>query len=42
MRHAPARLRAHDTPEELLDRVRLLGLTGVDRWEDPHWPGHPY
>ncbi|MFE0043725.1 hypothetical protein [Streptomyces albireticuli] len=42
VRHAPARLRAHDTPEELLDRIRLLGLTGLDRWEDPHWPGHPY
>lgn len=39
VRHAPARLRAHGVPEDLLHRVRLLGLTGPDRWEDPHWPG---
>ncbi|MFV8133017.1 hypothetical protein [Streptomyces syringium] len=42
VRHAPARLRTHGAPEELLHRIRLLGLTGPDRWEDPHWPGHRY
>lgn len=42
VRHAPARLRAHGADEELLHRVRLLGLTGPDRWEDPHWPAHVY
>jgi hypothetical protein len=42
VRHAPARLRALGVSEELLHRVRLLGLTGLDRWEDPHWPGHRY
>ncbi|MEU3608542.1 hypothetical protein AB0E83_24330 [Streptomyces sp. NPDC035033] len=41
-RHAPARLRTHGAPEELLHRVRLVGLTGPARWEDPHWPGHRY
>ncbi|MFD8378238.1 hypothetical protein ACFV2X_06640 [Streptomyces sp. NPDC059679] len=40
--HAPARLRAHDASEELLHQIRLLGLTGLDRWEDPHWPGYRY
>ncbi|WP_246212258.1 hypothetical protein [Streptomyces abyssomicinicus] len=40
VRHAPARLRAQDAPEELLHRIRLIGLTGPARWEDPHWPGH--
>ncbi|MFB7944788.1 hypothetical protein ACFC6L_07670 [Kitasatospora phosalacinea] len=29
-------------PDELLHRVRLLGLSGPDRWYDPHWPGHLY
>ncbi|MFI1716339.1 hypothetical protein [Streptomyces litmocidini] len=38
VRHVPARLRARDGHEELLHRVRLLGLTGPARWEDPHWP----
>ncbi|MFC8509865.1 hypothetical protein ACFU3J_20230 [Streptomyces sp. NPDC057411] len=38
VRHAPARLRAGGAPEELLHRIRLLGLTGPARWEDPHWP----
>jgi hypothetical protein len=42
VRNAPARLRAHGVSEELLHRIRLLGLTGPDRWEDPHWPGHSY
>ncbi|MGW2563075.1 hypothetical protein ACWCXB_28300 [Streptomyces sp. NPDC001514] len=42
VRHAPARLRAQDVPEELLHRIRLIGLTGPARWEDPHWPNHRY
>ncbi|MFF2775440.1 hypothetical protein ACFVU3_11070 [Streptomyces sp. NPDC058052] len=42
VRHAPARLRAHGAPEELLHRIRLLGVTCPDRWEDPHWPGYRY
>lgn len=42
VRHAPARLRAHGASEDLLHRIRLLGVTGPDRWEDPHWPGHRY
>ncbi|MER5357513.1 hypothetical protein [Streptomyces sp. NPDC002785] len=40
--HAQTRLTAHDASDELLHRLRLLGLTGPDRWEDPHWPGHGY
>ncbi|MFC8230820.1 hypothetical protein [Streptomyces sp. NPDC057287] len=42
VRHAPARLRAQDAPEELLHRIRLIGLTGSARWEDPHWPDRVY
>ncbi|WP_371572172.1 hypothetical protein [Streptomyces sp. NBC_01314] len=42
VRHAPARLRAQNVPEELLHRIRLIGLRGPARWEDPHWPGHRY
>ena len=42
VRHAPARLRAHGVPEELLHRIRLLGLSGPARWEDPHWPDRSY
>lgn len=42
VRHASARLRARDVPEELLHRIRLIGLTGPARWEDPHWPNHRY
>ncbi|MEU4407720.1 hypothetical protein AB0F88_24645 [Streptosporangium sp. NPDC023963] len=42
IRHAPVRLRARNAPAELLHRVRLLGLTGPARWEDPHWPNHTY
>ncbi|CAM5667891.1 hypothetical protein BOQ63_000185 (plasmid) [Streptomyces viridifaciens] len=41
-RHAPARLRAHNAPEDLLHRLRLIGLTGPARWEDPHWPDYIY
>ena len=41
-RHAPARLKAHGASEQLLHRVRLFGLTGANRWDDPHWPGHTY
>ena len=41
VRHAPARLRTQDAAtEELLHGIRLLGLTGPARWEDPHWPNH--
>ncbi|MGS2644345.1 hypothetical protein [Streptosporangium sp. G12] len=40
--HAPVRLRAQNAPAELLHRVRLLGLTGPARWEDPHWPNRTY
>jgi hypothetical protein len=41
VRRAPARLRAQGAAtEELLHGVRLLGLTGPARWEDPHWPRH--
>ncbi|WP_237773187.1 hypothetical protein [Streptomyces luteocolor] len=42
VRRAPDRLRAHGAPDELLHRVRLLGLEGEPRWTDPHWPGHRY
>ncbi|MGW7449180.1 hypothetical protein [Kitasatospora sp. NPDC054795] len=41
-RHAPARLRAHNAPEDLLHRLRLIGLTGPARWDDPHWPHYSY
>ncbi|WP_236583646.1 hypothetical protein [Streptomyces sp. MBT53] len=34
VRTAPARLRTHGASEELLHRIRLLGLTGDDRWEE--------
>ncbi|MFF7780126.1 hypothetical protein ACFZCG_37600 [Streptomyces tanashiensis] len=40
--HASARLRAHGAPEDLLHRIRLLGVTGPDRWDDPHWPPYRY
>ncbi|MET9520309.1 hypothetical protein [Streptomyces sp. NPDC002994] len=42
VRHAPDRLRAQNVPEELLHRIRLIGLPGPDRWEDPHWPNYRY
>jgi hypothetical protein len=40
--HAGPRLVAHGASDELLHRIRLLGLTGDARWEDPHWPGYRY
>ncbi|MET8329762.1 hypothetical protein [Streptomyces sp. NPDC005181] len=40
--HAPARLRGLGVSEDLLHRVRLLGVTGLDRWDDPHRSGHRY
>ncbi|WP_055524197.1 hypothetical protein [Streptomyces graminilatus] len=42
VRNAPARLGAHGVPDELLHRIRLFGLKGADRWEDPDWPGYRY
>ncbi|MFJ9846466.1 hypothetical protein ACIRYZ_39730 [Kitasatospora sp. NPDC101155] len=41
-RHASARLRAHNAPDDLLQRLRLISLTGPARWHDPHWPGYTY
>lgn len=38
LRHAADRLRSHGASDELLHCIRLLGLTGDDRWDDPHWP----
>lgn len=38
IRHAPERLRAHGADGKLRHRVRLLALTGPERWDDPHWP----
>ncbi|WTT05885.1 hypothetical protein OG361_10495 [Streptomyces sp. NBC_00090] len=40
--HARPRLRDQDAPEELLHRIRLIGLSGPARWEDPHWPDYRY
>ncbi|WP_308354859.1 hypothetical protein [Streptomyces sp. Je 1-79] len=42
VRCVPARLQAQHVHEELVHRIRLVGLTGPARWEDPHWPGHRY
>ncbi|MES9508637.1 hypothetical protein ABWJ92_19810 [Streptomyces sp. NPDC000609] len=42
LHHARPRLVAHGAPAELLHGIRLLGLTGPARWEDPHWPDHRY
>ncbi|MFD7324749.1 hypothetical protein ACFV9D_27275 [Streptomyces sp. NPDC059875] len=42
VRVAPARLNAQGSSEELLHRIRLIGLTGPARWDDPHWPDHRY
>ncbi|WP_406389570.1 hypothetical protein [Streptomyces sp. NBC_00887] len=39
---APARLSSQGAPEEMHHWVRLLGLPGPARWEDPHWPGYTY
>jgi hypothetical protein len=38
VRTAPARLRNHGCPTELLHQVRLLGISIPARWDDPHWP----
>lgn len=38
IRHAPARLRACGASEQLLHSVRLLSVTGLARFDDPHWP----
>ncbi|MFJ8465259.1 hypothetical protein [Streptomyces swartbergensis] len=40
LRHAAIRLREWGAPADLQHRIRLLGLSGVDRWTDPHWPGY--
>jgi hypothetical protein len=42
VRYAPTRLSAEGGHEELLQRIRLIGLTGPARYEDPHWPGYRY
>ncbi|MGI5520160.1 hypothetical protein ACQEUX_04325 [Micromonospora sp. CA-259024] len=42
LQHAPARLRMVDTDPELLHRIRLLGINGPARWDDPHWPNRGY
>ncbi|MER5961818.1 hypothetical protein [Streptomyces sp. NPDC002057] len=42
VRHAHPRLRSRGAPGELLHRIRLIGLSGPARWEDPHWPNHRY
>ncbi|MFJ2746064.1 hypothetical protein ACIO3O_41115 [Streptomyces sp. NPDC087440] len=41
LRCAPPRLRRVHAPDTLLHQVRLMGLTGLARWEDPHWPYTP-
>ncbi len=38
----PRPARPSGAHEDLLHRVRLMGLTGPARWEDPHWPGYRY
>ncbi|MFJ8540582.1 hypothetical protein ACIRFH_00925 [Streptomyces sp. NPDC093586] len=40
--HGAARLRESGALAEERHRIRLLGLTGADRWTDPHRPGHRY
>lgn len=40
--HAPTRLGTREGCGPLLHRIRLMGLSGPARWEDPHWPGHRY
>ncbi|MFD7696352.1 hypothetical protein [Streptomyces sp. NPDC059805] len=39
---ATVRLRESGASADLQHRIRLLGLTGMDRYMDPHWPGHRY
>lgn len=39
VRHAPGRLRAHGVSDELLNPIRLIGLTGSACWQDPHSSG---
>ncbi|MFI8516735.1 hypothetical protein ACIGEZ_02705 [Streptomyces sp. NPDC085481] len=41
-RHAPARLRRRGASEDLLNRVRLIGLPAPARWDDPRMPGRHY
>ena len=38
--HAAMRLRESGASVDLQHRIRLLGLSGKDRWTDPHWPGY--
>lgn len=38
--HAATRLHESGASADLQHRIRLLGLTGEDRWADPHWPGY--
>ncbi|MET8257861.1 hypothetical protein ACFYPG_03690 [Micromonospora sp. NPDC005553] len=38
LQHAPARLRMIGADPKRLHRIRLLGLAGPARWDDPHWP----
>ncbi|GAP49915.1 hypothetical protein [Streptomyces azureus] len=40
--HAAIRLRESGASADLQHRIRLLGLTGEDRWTDPYWPGYRY
>ncbi|MFF7098198.1 hypothetical protein ACFY9A_38325 [Streptomyces rubradiris] len=40
VRYAPPRLLAQGASDNLLHRIRLIGLTGPARWTDPHWPHH--
>ena len=40
--HAPARLQLRGVTQGVLHRIRLLGLSGPGRWDDPHWPGYTY
>ncbi|MEV8535233.1 hypothetical protein [Streptomyces sp. NPDC051211] len=37
-RHAPTRLHSRNATPDALHCVRLLGLTGPARWDDPYWP----
>ncbi|MEU8110971.1 hypothetical protein [Micromonospora sp. NPDC048947] len=42
LRNAPARLQRIGADPQMLHRIRLLGLTGPARWDDPHWPSPAY